>query len=426
MTLNCAVYTRQSVKTESDLTSCDVQREMCLQFLRSQRRPGLELLALDERFDDEGRSGANANRPALQRILGLIRVGAIQAVFIQRLDRLSRKVADSAKLLHQFKKHGVRLFIVAMPELAASAHDTFMLNMLAAFAEFERDMIADRIRDARAGLVARGQRIAGVVPYGYSAHPTTKQLVAVAEEASIVKQLFELVAENIPPSGAARIAAEKGWRTRGGRPWTARQVLDTVTNPVYSGRFRARKETRAGVHAPIIDSDLFQRCAEAIAARRTHNSGRRTRHSAPVLAQKVRCAKCLQLMGARVTRNGVRGYTYFRCRKAVDGRGSCTGTQIRAYDIEETVRFALMSPASAFPRKRGRPGKDVRTLYALCQVIPLLDPAAEPGLIRNVVQEVVWNAEKASLRILLNWEMLASGLRKLSSQVEAESTDWDE
>jgi len=65
-------------------------------------------------------------------------------------------------------------------------------------------------------------------------------------------------------------------------------------------------------------------------------------------------------------------------------------------------------------------------LYALCQVIPLLDPAAEQGLIRNVVQEVVWNAEKASLRILLNWEMLASGLRKLSSQVEAESTDWDE
>lgn len=75
---------------------------------------------------------------------------------------LSRKVAASAKLLHQFKKHGVRLFIVAMPELAASAHDTFTLNMLAAFAEFERDMIADRIRDVRAGLIARGQRIAGV------------------------------------------------------------------------------------------------------------------------------------------------------------------------------------------------------------------------------------------------------------------------
>ena len=239
------MYTRQSVKTESDLTSCDVQREMCLQFLRSQQRDSLQLIALDDRFDDEGRSGANANRPALQRMLGLIRAGVIQAVVIQRLDRLSRKVADSARLLHQFKKHGVRLFIVAMPELAASAHDTFMLNMLAAFAEFERDMIADRIRDARASLVVRGQRIAGVVPYGYSAHPTTKQLIAVAEEASIVRQLFELVADGIPPSEAARIAAEKGWRTRSGRRWTARQVLDTVSNPVYSGRFRAGKKNES-------------------------------------------------------------------------------------------------------------------------------------------------------------------------------------
>lgn len=420
------MYTRQSVKTEGDLTSCEVQREVCLQFLRSQRRPGLDLLALDERFDDEGRSGANVNRPALQRMLGLIRAGAIQAVVIQRLDRLSRKVADSVRLLHQFKKYGVRLFIVAMPELAASAHDTFMLNMLAAFAEFERDMIVDRIRDARAGLIARGQRIAGVVPYGYSAHPTTKQLIAVAEEASVVRQLFELVANGIPPSDAARIAAEKGWRTRSGRMWTARQVLDTVSNPVYSGRFRAGKETRAGVHGPIIDADLFQRCAEVIIARRTHTPGRRMRHTAPVLAQKIRCAKCHQLMGARVTRDGMRGYTYFRCRKAVDGRGPCTGTQIRAYDIEETIRFAFMNPAGAFPRRRGRPGKDVRTLYALCQVIPLLDPASEHALIRNVVHEVVWNAETASLRIVLNWEMLASGLRKLSPQVEAENTDWDE
>jgi hypothetical protein len=85
-----------------------------------------------------------------------------------------------------------------------------------------------------------------------------------------------------------------------------------------------------------------------------------------------------------------------------------------------------MSPASAFPRKRGRPGKDVLTLYALCQVIPLLDPASERALIRNVVQEVVWNAATTSIRILLNWGILASGLRKLSPDVKEEQTDWDE
>ena len=195
--LNCAIYTRQSVKTESDLTSCDVQREFCLHFLKSQQRDNLQLKVIGEHFDDVGRSGANSNRPALQRILSLIRAGAISAVVVHRLDRLSRKRADCASLLHQFKEHGVRLFIVAMPELAASAHDTFMLNMLAAFAEFERDMIADRIRDTRVGLVAQGRRIAGVVPYGYSADAKTKQLIQVPDEVVIVRGLFDLVADHL-------------------------------------------------------------------------------------------------------------------------------------------------------------------------------------------------------------------------------------
>ena len=85
-----------------------------------------------------------------------------------------------------------------------------------------------------------------------------------------------------------------------------------------------------------------------------------------------------------------------------------------------------MSPAGNFPRKRGRPDKSVRPLYAHCQVIPLLDPALEQARIRNVIQEVIWNAETATLRILLSWEMLASGLRRLSPQVEAENTGWDD
>ena len=120
-----------------------------------------------------------------------------------------------------------------------SAHDTFMLNRLAAFAEFARDMIADRIRDTRVRLVAQGRRIAGVVPYRYSAVVKTKQLVPIPSEAAIVLSLFELMADGVPPSAISSIASEKGWRTRSGRFWTARQVLDTVSNPVYLGRFRA-------------------------------------------------------------------------------------------------------------------------------------------------------------------------------------------
>lgn len=324
------MYTRQSVKTESDLTSCEVQREICLQFLNSRQRAGLRLKVLDECFDDQGRSGADLDRPALQRLLGLIRAGIVEAVVVHRLDRLSRRVLDCASLLEEFKEHDVRLFVAAMPELAAGAYDTLMLNVLSAFAEFERDMTASRISDRRAGLVARGRRIAGVVPYGYSADAKTKQLVPVASEATVVRQLFQLVAEGMLPSEVARIAGEKGWRTRSGRSWTPRQVLDTVENPVYSGRFRTEGGTRTGVHEPIVDDELFHRCAAAIAARRTSASGPRTRRTWSHLEGKVRCARCGQLMGVRTIKNGSRRYIYFRCRKAVEGAMPCMGTQVRA------------------------------------------------------------------------------------------------
>ena len=127
-----------------------------------------------------------------------------------------------------------------------------------------------------------------------------------------------------------------------------------------------------------------------------------------------------------MARYGPRAYTHLRCRKAVGIEKPCKGTQVRAFDIEEAVWSALMNPAKAFPRRRGRPGKDVLTLYALCQVIPLLEPRSERVLIRNVVQEVVWNAETRGIRIMLNWEALASGLDELLPNPEKVRPAWDE
>ena len=354
------------MKTESDLTSCEVQREICLQFPNSRQRAGLRLKVLDECFDDQGRSGADLDRPALQRLLGLIRAGIVEAMVVHRLDRLSRRVLDCASLLEEFKEHDVRLFVAAMPELAAGACDTLMLNVLSAFAEFERDMTASRISDRRAGLAARGRRIAG----------------------------------------------EKGWRTRSGRSWTPRQVIDTVGNPIYSGRLRTEGGTRTGVHEPIVDDDLFHRCAAAIAARRTSAPGPRTRRTWSHLEGKVRRARCGQLMGVRTTKNGSRRCIYFPCRKAVEGAKPWTGTQVRAHDIEERVRPILMEPGDVFQRRRGRPTEDTVTLYSLGQLMPLLDPVAERALIREVVQEIVWNAETSGVRFSLNLAVLARGFRR--------------
>ena len=183
----CAVYTRQSAETGSDFTSCDVQREICVAFGEAK-----SFEVLDERFDDHARPGSNLDRPAFQRLLTLVRGGELRAVVVHRLDRLSRRVADCASLMAEFKDLGVRLLVAAAPELADSASDTLLLNLMSCFAEFEREMIVSRIAEKRASLIARKRRIAGRTPFGYSADQA-KQLVPVPEEATIVRELFEFV-----------------------------------------------------------------------------------------------------------------------------------------------------------------------------------------------------------------------------------------
>ncbi len=107
------------MKTEGDLTSCEVQRQMCVDFVRSAGRPAYRML--DQRFDDEGESGVSLNRPAMQRLLSSVRSGRVDVVVVHRLDRLSRRVADCAALLEEFRKSGVELRVAAMPELAGGA-----------------------------------------------------------------------------------------------------------------------------------------------------------------------------------------------------------------------------------------------------------------------------------------------------------------
>jgi site-specific DNA recombinase len=306
-------------------------------------------------FDDEGESGVSLNRPAMQRLLASVRLGRIDVVVVHRLDRLSRRVADCTALLEEFGELGVELRIAAMPELASGAFDTLLLNLLSCFAEFERELIAGRISDRRAGLISRGRRIAGRTPYRYSADRGTKQLIPRPEEAAIVRRLFDLISSGVLPSEVERIAADRNWRTRNGRPWTARQVLGTVSNPVYSGRFRAASGTRQGVHEPIVSQDTFQRCADAIAARRTGTSGPRRRRMWSSLQGKVRCARCGDLMGIHTNSRGSVRYVSFCCRRAAVGGKPCAGTPVRVFDVDHQVEAIFRNPAESLPTRRGRP-----------------------------------------------------------------------
>jgi site-specific DNA recombinase len=218
--IRCAIYTRQSVSSDDGLSSCQIQFEACDEFVRSQHSNGWILL--EDRFEDDGYSGATSDRPALKRLLVLLRKRDVDRVVVYRLDRLSRSLLGCASLLHEFRECGVGLVIVTALELGNSAQDGFMLNILAASAEFEREMIASRIAESRVRLKARGRRIASAVPFGYDADPRTKQMLQSASEAAVVKWMFDQAAaaktrRRLPMRPTPKAGGRRR-PSRGGRP----------------------------------------------------------------------------------------------------------------------------------------------------------------------------------------------------------------
>jgi len=199
--LRCAIYTRQSVaRGEQDLTSCDVQRERCEDYVRAMQYEGW--VALDERFDDLGVSGGSLERPALRRLLSWCVKGRVDVVVVTSLS------------------------------------------------EFERDIISERLREAKGRARARGRRAAGRVPLGYVADPNTRQLVIDEDEAALVRAFFERCAAGESGAAIAAWANAAGHRTKvhggkGGTKWTGRSVLQVVRNPIYLGR-RLGRRRRSG------------------------------------------------------------------------------------------------------------------------------------------------------------------------------------
>jgi len=205
-----AIYTRQSVEKADDLGSCDVQFMTCRDFARATGEPGLHWT--DQRFDDDGYSGATLDRPAMRKLRKVIDLGGIDRLYAVALDRLTRSMRDAIVLLDELDKAGVALRLVHQAELTSGPENRFLRHVLAAFAEFERDMIATRIAESRAYLKKHGRRLAGPVPYGYDAHPGTKQLVPNSKGARRARPFAR--APPSPPAGPAASTAPSARRHR--------------------------------------------------------------------------------------------------------------------------------------------------------------------------------------------------------------------
>jgi DNA invertase Pin-like site-specific DNA recombinase len=272
--MRCAIYTRKSTEEglEQEFNSLDAQRESAEAYIVSQREAGW--IALPERYDDGGYTGANLDRPALRRLLADIEAGRIDCVLVYKVDRLSRSLLDFARLTGEFDKRGVSFVSVTQQFNTTTSMGRLTLNILLSFAQFERETIVERTRDKMAAARRKGKWVGGIPALGYEVAPGGGKLVINEEEARQVRAIFALYLEHgalLPVLGQiqGRQWTKKRWTTREGRchlgrPFASQDVVALLRNVTYVGKVRYQGQTYAGEQAAIVDEDVFEQAQVAL------------------------------------------------------------------------------------------------------------------------------------------------------------------
>ncbi|MCA9178652.1 MAG: recombinase family protein, partial [Planctomycetales bacterium] len=264
-TLRCAVYTRVSTDAglEQDFNSLDAQREACEAYVKSQTHEGWRLIKTQ--FDDGGFSGGNMDRPALQSLLTKIRECQLDIIVVYKVDRLTRSLADFAKLVELFDACGVSFVSVTQSFNTTSSMGRLTLNVLLSFAQFEREVTGERIRDKIAASKKKGMWMGDVVPLGYKV--IDRKLFIVPEEAETVRLVFQRYRELRSLPALQRDLRAQGivtrqrklatGRTIGGIPFMVGALVSLLRNRTYIGEINHRGKSYPGAHDAIIANDVF-------------------------------------------------------------------------------------------------------------------------------------------------------------------------
>lgn len=270
----CAIYTRKSTEEglDQDFNSLDAQREACAAYITSQGSLGWKLLP--QHYDDGGISGGHMDRPALLDLLRDIKAGKIDTVVVYKIDRLTRSLADFSKMVEIFDRHEVSFVSVTQQFNTTTSMGRLTLNVLLSFAQFEREVTAERIRDKIAASRKKGMWMGGRVPLGYDV--INKQLVVNEAEAGTVRQLFEmyLSIKSVPKLKdkcdelglKTKIQKQQDGKTVGGRPFSRGHLYTLLTKQLYIGQVLHRGQIYPGQHRAIVDPDIFSQVQELITA----------------------------------------------------------------------------------------------------------------------------------------------------------------
>ncbi|MDE3175015.1 MAG: recombinase family protein [Pseudomonadota bacterium] len=351
-TLRCAIYTRVSTDAglEQDFNSLDAQRESAEAYIKSQTHEGWRLVR--DRFDDGGYSGGSMERPALQNLLDRIRERRIDVVVVYKVDRLTRSLADFAKLVEVFDAHGVAFVSVTQAFNTTTSMGRLTLNVLLSFAQFEREVTAERIRDKIAASKKKGLWMGGVVPLGYRVED--RKLHVVEEEAAIVRQIFALYLELGSVRALQRELRRRDIRSRvrklasgkivGGIHFTNGPLYRLLRNRHFLGEINHRCRSWPGEHAAIVDAETFAKVQAKLDEQRLSRADRLKSNA--LLMGKVFNEAGERLSPIHAAKNGVR-YRYYISTSAMQGRerAAATSHRLPAPALEAAVIEALRSAA---------------------------------------------------------------------------------
>jgi site-specific DNA recombinase len=400
--VRCAIYTRKSTEhgLELEFNSLDAQRDACEAYIKSQASQGWK--ALPQHYDDPAYSGGNLDRPALQQLLKDIDAGRIDVIVVYKIDRLTRSLADFAKLVEAFDAKSISFVAVTQQFNTTTSMGRLTLNVLLSFAQFERELSSERVRDKVAASRRKGKWTGGTVPLGYDAKD--KKLVINKAEAETVRYIFKRylelqsfgkLVEDLNAKGiVTKCRDTKVKKFNGGIPFTYGPLAYFLKNRIYVGETGHKEEWFPGEHAAIVDRKIFDQIQQLFAS---NPAGRKARCTASgaLLMGKLYDDRGNRMSPSFSNKNGVR-YRFYVSSALLRGRKANVGSvgRVPAAEIENAV-LAALKPHQEQGQSEGSPAsiEDVeRVVIALDHLLITTAGAAEgDGTNREI--RIAWSTK---------------------------------
>jgi site-specific DNA recombinase len=348
-TLRCAIYTRKSSEEglEQDFNSLHAQREACEAFIKSQTGEGWRLL--NTHYDDGGLSGATMDRPGLQNLLEGIRQKLVDVVVVYKVDRLTRSLSDFARMVEVFDAHGVSFVAVTQQFNTTTSMGRLTLNVLLSFAQFEREVTGERIRDKIAASKRKGMWMGGLVPLGYEIRD--RQLVINPSGAETVRHIFQrycqlrsvrVLREELDRDGIrSKLRVAKNGVKSGGMCFARGALYTLLRNPIYVGEVRHKRTRYPGQHQPIVERSIWDKTQKLLRSRAARADGEPNRSMSSPLAGKLFDESGRRLTPSHAVK-GKRRYRYYVSGCLITGSAKRTeaGWRVPAAELERSVATA--------------------------------------------------------------------------------------